>query len=149
MRRRTSLWVVLAAGALAAVAAYRWRKRALPPGGNGRFAEDLSRLEPWRFDRQFGTLPEGRVLRFELSSPGIVHWTFNQWDSVEDTRTTQVQRGLHAAELPTAALKPGSRVDVTFYWPQASRWEGQDFQVRIAKAAQGAPWGAESSIARL
>jgi hypothetical protein len=140
MRRGTALWVSLAAaGTIAAVAVYRWRSRALDVGGNGRPTQDRSRLALWRFDQQFKTLPQGRVLRFELSSPGIVHWTFNQWDAVEDTRTIPLHRGLHAAELPTAALKPGSRVDFTFYWPQASRWEGEDFQVRVAEAAQGAP----------
>jgi hypothetical protein len=139
MRRRTVLWVSVAAmTTVAVVARYRRRYRVFEPGGNGRPAGNRARPVPWRFDRQYQTLPQGSVLRFELSSPGIVHWTFNQWDSVEDTRTVQVQRGLHAAELPTVCLKPGSRVDFTFYWPQASRWEGEDFQVRVADAARAA-----------
>jgi glucoamylase len=139
MKRGTAVWVsVAAAGALAAVAAYRWRGRSLHFGGNGRLTQDRTRLALWRFDRQFATLPPGKVLRVELSSPGIVHWTFNQWDSAEDTRTIQVDRVLPVAELPTAGLEPGARVQFTFYWPQAGRWEGEDFLVRIAEAAQSA-----------
>jgi glucoamylase len=120
------------------MAAYQWKSRKFRFGGNGRFTHDRTRLALWRFDRQFSALPPGKVLRVELSSPGIVHWTFNQWDSVEDTRAIQVDRALYAAELPTAHLKPGSRVQFTFYWPQAGRWEGEDFLVHIAEAAQSA-----------
>jgi glucoamylase len=34
-------------------------------------------------------------------------------------------------DLPTSALPPGARVVFTFFWPEASRWEGVDFAVTL------------------
>ena len=34
-------------------------------------------------------------------------------------------------DLPTAGLPAGAWVDLTFYWPQATRWEGVDFRVGV------------------
>ena len=35
------------------------------------------------------------------------------------------------ADLPTEGLGAGRRVDMTFYWPEAARWEGRDFRVVV------------------
>jgi glucoamylase len=36
------------------------------------------------------------------------------------------------SDLEIRDLRPGDRVDFTFYWPEAERWEGVDFVVCIA-----------------
>ncbi len=99
-----------------------------------RGAPDASHRFAWRFDHQFDSLPAGSTLRIELSSPALVHWTADQWDSVEDTHTREVAPGAHIAELATEALPPGVRLHFTFYWPDVKRWEGEDFDIRIEAA---------------
>ena len=37
----------------------------------------------------------------------------------------------HVADLPTTRLRRGDRVDLTFYWPEVDRWEGNDFVVCV------------------
>jgi hypothetical protein len=34
-------------------------------------------------------------------------------------------------DLPTTQLRAGAGVDLTFYWPEASRWEGVDFVICV------------------
>jgi glucoamylase len=38
---------------------------------------------------------------------------------------------VHLADLPTGTLPSGSEIRFTFYWPEAGRWEGTDFSVKI------------------
>jgi glucoamylase len=38
---------------------------------------------------------------------------------------------VHVVDLPTLHLSRDDRVDFTFYWPDADRWEGIDYQVCI------------------
>jgi hypothetical protein len=156
LRPGKAFWLSAAAGsAVMAVLLTRRRTRrhtrAAPSGYRTRIAHEASRHVAWRFDRRFRALPAGKALRIETVSPALVHWTANQWDSVEDTHTTEIARGVHAADLATEELPPGVRVHFTFYWPEVNRWEGEDFEVRIdaargdaaggdaARAAQGEP----------
>lgn len=110
---------------------WHWRSRA-------SVLHDASEVAVWRFNQPFATLPVGKVLRFELVAPAIVHWTTDQWDNVRDTRSTELRKGVHAIDLPTEELPTGSRVQFTFYWPLANRWEGEDFEVRVEYAARHA-----------
>ncbi len=96
----------------------------------------LGREPAWRFDQRFRMLPAGHDLEIELQSPAIVHWTTNQWDTTRDTRTREAGLNVHAAQLDTAELPSGTRIQFTFYWPRAGRWEGEDFEVRVAEATE-------------
>jgi hypothetical protein len=138
--RKRTFWVSLAAGsvfaaALLAIGKSRHRRTSIPHGRAPRGAGGKSRLPAWRFSDRMATLPPGRALRIQVSSPAMVHWTANQWDAVEDTRTTEIAPGVHVADLATEKLPPGARVQFTFYWPGVNRWEGGDFEVRVEPAA--------------
>jgi hypothetical protein len=151
LRPGKAFWLSVAAGSAVAVVLLTRRRgsrhaRPAPPGYRTRIALDRSRRMAWRFDRPFRTLPAGNALRIETASPALVHWTADQWDSVDDTHTTEIAPGVHVADLATEKLAPGVRVDFTFYWPEVNRWEGEDFEIRIeaanddaARAAQGEP----------
>jgi len=55
----------------------------------------------------------------------------NGWQSVQDCDTRDTTLGVYVADLPTAALRSGDRVDFTFFWQDERRWEGADFAVSI------------------
>ena len=75
-------------------------------------------------------MPAGRTLRVETLAPAIVHWSVDGWRTVHDTATRDTTLGVHVVDLePTTRLRRGGRVDLTFYWPEADRWEGTDFVV--------------------
>jgi hypothetical protein len=138
--RNRNLWISVAAGAFLAAAVVTVRNRSPRRKGAlfGRYRPRVfggpSGLLAWRFDHQFRTLPAGKVLRMEFESPAVVHWTVNQWDHVEDTRTTEIAPGVHVVDLATEKLKPGARVQFTFFWPGVNRWEGEDFELKIEPA---------------
>jgi glucoamylase len=84
----------------------------------------------WRFNNKCRTMPAGRILRIEALSCAVVHWSPDSWQKVMDAETKDTGLGLHYIDLPTEKISSGSIV-FTFYWPDAAKWEGQDFEVLI------------------
>ena len=90
-----------------------------------------SSLAVWRFNHKVRTMPPGRTLRIETLVPAVVHWSVDGWSTVHDTPTRDTTLGVHVVDLDTVHLGQGGRVDLTFYWPEAGRWEGTDFLVCV------------------
>jgi glucoamylase len=83
----------------------------------------------WRFNHKIKSMPPGKLLRVETLAPAIIHWSGDDWKTVNDVKTTDTSLGIHYADLSTAALQEGNQVHFTFYWPQADHWEKKDFFV--------------------
>jgi len=90
-----------------------------------------SRLVVWRFNNKVRAMPAGRTLRIETLAPAVVHWSVDGWRTVHDTPTRGTTLGVHVADLSTSDLRMGDRVDFTFYWPEAPRWEQANFVVYV------------------
>ncbi|GLH70188.1 glucan 1,4-alpha-glucosidase [Geothrix rubra] len=88
----------------------------------------------WRFNHKCQTMPVGKRLRIEALQPAILHWSADGWGTVADTPTRDTGLGLHVVNLPAEAIRPGGRVDFTFFWPLAGHWEGRDFAVAVGRA---------------
>jgi glucoamylase len=85
----------------------------------------------WRFNNKVRTMPVRRTLRVETLAKALVHWSVDGWRTVHDTATHDTTLRVHVVDLPTTRLRRGDRVDLTFYWPEADRWEGADFFVCV------------------
>ncbi|MGE5232433.1 MAG: glycoside hydrolase family 15 protein, partial [Deltaproteobacteria bacterium] len=105
----------------------------MPPQTLERYVkgDTRSRLVQWRFNQKIRELPAGRILRVETLAPAVVHWSADGWRTVRDTATRDSGLGVYTADLPTDALGSGAEIRFTFYWPDAGRWEGVDFSVKI------------------
>ena len=85
----------------------------------------------WRFNNKVRAMPVNRTLRVETLAPAVVHWSVDGWRTVRDTATRDTTLGVHTVDLGTRHLRAGDHVDLTFFWPDATRWEGVDFLVCI------------------
>jgi glucoamylase len=101
----------------------------------------------WRFNHKIRSLPGGKILRIETLAPAVVHWTADDWRTVQDTVTRDVGLGIHIADLMTQALPEAERIRFTFYWPDAGHWENADFAVRVGSFQSEGPTFAEKSAA--
>jgi glucoamylase len=90
-----------------------------------------SSLAIWRYNHKCRTMTAGRILRIEVLSRAVVHWSADGWQKVMDVETRDTGLGLHYVDLPTAKITSGCSIVFTFYWPDAARWEGKDFGVLI------------------
>jgi glucoamylase len=99
-----------------------------------------SNLALWRFDHWVDSFPSGRRLRIELLAPGIVHFSTDNWKTIQEMPTTETGLGLHQANLPTEKMKGGERLRFTFRWPAAhDKWEGRDFELEVEACAIASP----------
>jgi glucoamylase len=85
----------------------------------------------WRFNNKVRAMPPARRLRVETLAPAVVHWSVDGWRTAHDTATRDSTLGVHVVDLGTGHLHTGDRIELTFYWPEAGRWEGVDFQVCV------------------
>jgi glucoamylase len=105
----------------------------LPPQTVQRYLKDktTSPRMVWRFNHRIRSMPAGKILRVETLVPAVVHWSGDGWRSVADVPTVDVGLGIHLADLETTNLAGQAQIDWTFYWPDAHRWEGENFAVRV------------------
>jgi glucoamylase len=85
----------------------------------------------WRSTNKVRTMPADKTLRVETPASAVVHWSADGWRTAQDTTTGDTTLGVHIADLETRHLSSGDRVHLTFYWPEAERWEQVDFLVCI------------------
>ena len=92
----------------------------------------------WRFEQPCRAITPKWTLRLEVLASAEVRWTSDDWQTVHVSKTSDTGLGLHFVDLATATLPAGSVVQFTFYWPEADRWEGATFEVRVEYSAQQA-----------
>ena len=85
----------------------------------------------WRFNNKTRTLPRGRKLRILLMDAARVHWSFDNWQSVNDNDSVDSGWNIQHLDLPTETLAAGRQIVFTFYWNNAARWEGTNYQVIV------------------
>jgi glucoamylase len=86
----------------------------------------------WRFNHKIRSVPCGKQLRVETAAPALVHWTADNWNTVQDVSSHDTGLGIHIADLMIQSLPVGAQVKFTFCWPDVDRWEGTDFTVSVA-----------------
>ena len=91
-----------------------------------------SRHEIWNLRHPLRHMARGKILRMILAEPATVIWSTNDWAQTNHS-DTEHQNGLNLwfADFPSAELKAGSAMIFTFFWKNAQRWEGQNWQVDI------------------
>ncbi len=94
-----------------------------------------SKLASWRFNQKIRTIQHGRNLRIEVLVPATIHWSSDGWKTATDSKTVDTGLGIHYADLETTDLSPGESIVFTFFWPEANKWEGADFQVTVSEHA--------------
>ena len=85
----------------------------------------------WRFAYQRNTMPYGKKLRIETFVPAVIHWSVDDWKTSGDIKSNDTGLGIYVVDLPVEEVPTGNEIVFTFYWPQADRWEGNDFSVRV------------------
>jgi glucoamylase len=85
----------------------------------------------WRFNNKPRTMPCGKKLRILMMDPALVHWSFDNWQTTVDSNSSDSGWNLHHVDLPTETLATSRQIVFTFYWKNADRWEGRDYQVTV------------------
>jgi glucoamylase len=105
----------------------------LPPQTVQRYLTDktVSPRMVWRFNHKIRAMPAGKLLRIETLAPAVIHWSADDWTTIQDVTSRDIGLGIHIADLATNALPGGRHIKFTFYWSDAHHWEGADFAIRV------------------
>jgi glucoamylase len=93
-----------------------------------------SRYASWRFNHKLLRVDPGLTLRLETLARCVVRWSSDGWSTPQETSSRDTGLGVYVVDLPTDTLPIDARIDFTFQWSDARRWEETDFQVAIAPA---------------
>jgi glucoamylase len=87
-------------------------------------------LEIWKFSRRARSVSAGATLRIQDSAPFRLRWSLDDWHSSKDSPALTTALGIHYTDI---VVPEDQRVPVrfTFFWSEAERWEGRDFQVGV------------------
>ena len=90
-------------------------------------------MEIWKHNRQVSAVRVGFILRVQAGAPFLLHWTRDDWGTAEESRSTPTALGIEFLDI---ALPPrqGGRIRFTFFWTDAERWEGRDFEVDVLES---------------
>lgn len=105
----------------------------MPPQTVKRYLQQktTSQFASWRFNNKIRKMKPGKTLRIEVQAPAVVHWSADNWQTVQDLATHNPGVDIQVADLSTGDLPAGKSIYFTFYWPEAGHWEGQNFVVQI------------------
>jgi glucoamylase len=90
-------------------------------------------FEIWKPNRQARTVKRGYTLRIQVPVPFRLHWSANEWQSVEDNPSSTPVLGFHFVDIPISAAQEAP-IRFTFYWAVENRWEGRDYMVTIERS---------------
>ncbi len=97
-----------------------------------RYQQRIGRklLEVWKPSRQVRTVKKGYTLRIQTPGPFRLHWSRDEWRTVDDTPSTATALGINFVNI---AIPPTQQAPIrfTFFWTAANRWEGRDFVVAV------------------
>jgi glucoamylase len=88
-------------------------------------------LEIWKFNRQPASVKRGYTLRIQVPATFQLHWSSDEWHTVQDTLSSSTALGIEFVDIPVKASQK-SPLQFTFFWKADSRWENRDYVVAMA-----------------
>jgi glucoamylase len=88
------------------------------------------RIEVWKHNRQVSSLRPNSTLRVQAASPFRLHWTTDEWHTINDTSSAGTALGIDFVDVPIP-VEQRAPVRFTFFWTNNSSWEGHDYAVKV------------------
>jgi glucoamylase len=88
-------------------------------------------IQVWTFKQKLREFSPQRPLRLEVYGAGRLHWTADNWATVEDIEMSDAGLGVYVHEFGKGQLDQTSTLKFTFYWHQGQRWEGRNFSLVV------------------
>jgi glucoamylase len=87
-------------------------------------------FEIWKPNRQVSTVKRGHTLRIQVPASFRLHWTNDEWRTVNDTESSPTAFSIDFVDIPVAPAQQAP-LRFTFFWPGTNSWEGRDYKVEV------------------
>ena len=88
-------------------------------------------LEIWKPNRQVRKVKPLYTLRIQHPNSFCLHWSANEWETVEDTPSKKTSLAIEYVDIPISPKQSGTPIRFTFFWTDQDQWEGQDYEVAV------------------
>src|SRR3984893_6698139 len=93
-----------------------------------------NRHEIWSFRHQRRLMRSRKTLRVIVAANATIVWSGDHWATSNKSDTIKCNGlNLWFADLETTELPSDSAVEFTFFWVEAQRWEGRNWQISIGE----------------
>ena len=103
------------------------------PDVSKRYISDRSackNLEIWKPNRRARSARRGSTLRVQAPTAFRLHWSCNEWRTVNDTDSASTALGVEFVDIPVNSTQKDP-IRFTFFWRESKQWEGRDYEVAI------------------
>jgi glucoamylase len=90
------------------------------------------RFEIWKPNRQARVVKKGYRLRVQVPTSFRLHWTGDEWRTVNESPSAATAFGVEFVDIPITAAQQAP-IRFTFFWPQSNSWEGRDYVVEVGQ----------------
>jgi glucoamylase len=104
-------------------------------------------VQVWTFKQKLREFDWERPLCIEVYASARLHWSADNWATVEDTEMSDAGLGVYVHEFRKGELEHAATLKFTFYWLQAQRWEGRNFSLAVHRDGLLPPLHAQKSSA--
>ena len=87
-------------------------------------------FEVWKPMRQVRSVRTGYVLRIQMPAAFRLHWSDDEWHTVQDTPSSPTALGVAFVDISISAAQRAP-VRFTFFWTKTNSWEGRDYLVSV------------------
>jgi glucoamylase len=89
--------------------------------------------EVWKPNHHVRFMRAGNTLRVHGTAPFTLHWSSDNWNTVQDAKSGRNALQIDYVDLPALVTTPGTCIRFTFLWTDDNRWEGQDYSVTVVE----------------
>jgi glucoamylase len=89
-------------------------------------------LQVWKPIHQVRFMKQGETLRVQGNAKFSLHWSSDNWNTTADIPSSRNSLEIEYVDLPTSKAKCGTCFRFTFLWTDASKWEGEDYNVTVS-----------------
>jgi glucoamylase len=87
-------------------------------------------FEVWKQDRQVRRIRKGHTLCIQIDTPFRLHWTNDEWRTVNDIPSSGTALGIEFVDVPIPADQRAP-IRFTFFWTSKGSWEDRDYMVDV------------------
>ncbi|MBH8565433.1 glucan 1,4-alpha-glucosidase [Nostoc sp. CENA67] len=88
-------------------------------------------LEVWKFNRQISQVKKGQTLRIHALASFRLHWSDDNWQTIQDTPSTSTKVGIYFVDISVADSQQ-QPINFTFFWIESSKWEQRNYTVTVS-----------------
>ena len=94
-------------------------------------AQTKTNLVIWKPNHRVRAIRSEQPLRLEVYEPAFLHWTRDNWVTVQHEPMESLEDRVFFKEFPSGFFTAGRTLQFTFFWPETNRWEGQDYSLGL------------------